>query len=424
MNPNSLPSLAESILDSLSVNLALLDAEGTIIYTNSSWDDFGQENNLPSTYKCIGVNYVELCKSVDDPFAQLAADGIQDIVDGQTEEYELEYPCHTEDEQQWFILKAERCQFGDQNLVLVSHYDITGRRLSEIQTRRFSRVVEEIPLGLLVLKFDGNSESFTIQEFNPFGQALMGKSAEDLIGKKLIDVFPGIKEGKLYDGLLDVVQNQRVLEIEGYQALDPETEDKFWDIKVFSLTENTLGLSFENVTEDVEAREKLEYIATHDELTGLLDRSYLLDRFSEEFTRAERYDRDLSIILLDLDDFKKVNDDYGHLAGDEVLSRVGEMLSDTVRESDIIGRYGGEEFCLVLPETTVEEAIEFAERIRKTIEKLEFETDRDEPFAVTASVGVTERQSTDEEIRQMIGRADRALYQAKDRGKNQVIKET
>jgi len=415
-----LPSLAESVLDSLSVNLALLNQDGVIIYTNSHWKQFGEQHGQTNTKSDEGENYLKACTSADDPFAEKMAEGIRKIIDGSRSSFELEYPCHSDDDHQWFIMRAESCEFGDQMLILVSHYDITRRKLSEIQTKRFTRVVEEIPLGLMVLEYSDENEEFSIQEFNPFAQALTGLQREEVIGELLSDVFPDIRNTKLFPGFLKVYKNEDVFEISAYESTEPEFEEMFWDIKAFPLSQELIGISFEDVTDEVESREKLEYVATHDEMTGLLERSHFLERFSEEFTRARRYERILSMILLDLDDFKKINDTYGHLVGDKVLKTIGRELSDRARDSDLIGRYGGEEFCLVLPETTLKDARELAERIRKTIEELEFSSDDDETFHVTTSIGLTELNEQDDDIRDMIGRADQALYKAKDLGKNLV----
>lgn len=160
--------------------------------------------------------------------------------------------------------------------------------------------------------------------------------------------------------------------------------------------------------------------ARTDELTGLANRRRIMENLSQEIDRAERYDHDLSLILLDLDHFKLINDDHGHVVGDQVLRQVGTLLSEEIRTSDAVGRYGGEEFIIVTPEVGAEEAAELAERIRSSLSQIEFEgTEEDEIFKVTCSAGVA---SYHESLspKTLISRADQAMYYAKEQGRNQV----
>ncbi len=160
--------------------------------------------------------------------------------------------------------------------------------------------------------------------------------------------------------------------------------------------------------------------ARTDELTGLANRRSIMETLSEEIDRADRYDHDLSLILLDLDHFKLINDDHGHVVGDQVLQQVGQLLSTEIRSSDFAGRYGGEEFIIVTPEVETEEAAELAERIRTSLEQIEFEgNEENENFKVTCSAGVA---SYDESLspKALITRADQAMYYAKGEGRNQV----
>ncbi|MFB6240252.1 MAG: GGDEF domain-containing protein, partial [Gemmatimonadota bacterium] len=165
--------------------------------------------------------------------------------------------------------------------------------------------------------------------------------------------------------------------------------------------------------------EEMKERARTDELTGLANRRELMDRLEEEIDRARRYGDPLSVAILDLDRFKEINDTLGHQAGDDVLSRLGELLAEETRAPDVAGRYGGEEFAVVLPETGREEARRLAERVREAVEELDFEADG-EPFGVTCSVGLAELEE-DEEMDDLVKRADDALYRAKEEGRNRVV---
>ncbi|MCK7614533.1 sensor domain-containing diguanylate cyclase [Roseibium sediminicola] len=172
-----------------------------------------------------------------------------------------------------------------------------------------------------------------------------------------------------------------------------------------------------------EANKKLEKLASEDPLTGLYNRRLFDIRLSEEFDRATRYRHDLAAAMLDLDHFKKINDRFGHAAGDEVLSKVGSFLKASARASDVVARVGGEEFCLLLPEGSKSGAMAFLERIRAEIEALQFSTANGQ-FTVTCSIGLACLDSTTETEQTLIERADVALYQAKKTGRNRIVQST
>jgi two-component system cell cycle response regulator len=166
---------------------------------------------------------------------------------------------------------------------------------------------------------------------------------------------------------------------------------------------------------------RLEELATTDALTRLINRRALLERLSVEVDRARRFRSQLSLLMVDLDHFKSVNDEHGHLGGDEVLRQVGTLLAGAVRTIDVVARYGGEEFVVVLPETAPEGAVTFAERLRKSVEEQVFQLVNDRRFQLTCSIGVatfpSPRVASPEDL---FATADEALYRAKSGGRNQV----
>lgn len=169
---------------------------------------------------------------------------------------------------------------------------------------------------------------------------------------------------------------------------------------------------------EVELERKLKERANVDALTKLSSRAHFIEQATSEFTRARRYGRPLSMIFFDIDHFKKVNDQHGHHVGDLLLERVGQVCLETVRTADICGRLGGEEFAVLTPETTLEDASKLAERLRMSIS--EIRALGDVPITVTASFGVTEILADDEGLNAGYKRADRALYRSKNQGRNQV----
>lgn len=173
-----------------------------------------------------------------------------------------------------------------------------------------------------------------------------------------------------------------------------------------------------------EAQQKLMALATIDDLTQLYNRRYFFLRFQQELERAKRYRRPLSCLILDLDHFKQVNDTYGHLAGDQVLQDIARILKTQCRQSDLAGRYGGEEMIILLPETEANGALAIAERIRELIQDHETVDGKGQPIRVTVSIGVaylagTEVSAVDSPDR-IVQYADDALLAAKKEGRNRI----
>ena len=167
--------------------------------------------------------------------------------------------------------------------------------------------------------------------------------------------------------------------------------------------------------------EEIYRLTTMDGLTGAYNKRYFLESLSRELNRAQRYDRALSLAMFDLDHFKRVNDQFGHLAGDHVLKEVSGVVQAHVRRDDVFARYGGEEFALILPEVDKRGAVQVCEKLRARIEAHHFEyAGRSMP--VTVSLGIRSLQTGEREIdvSHFIGEADAKLYEAKSAGRNRV----
>lgn len=170
---------------------------------------------------------------------------------------------------------------------------------------------------------------------------------------------------------------------------------------------------------DITDKKQLEVLSATDRLTQVYNRSKLDHEFAHELKRAERYGQPLSIIMLDIDHFKSVNDEHGHLVGDSVLKEMASLLKKNVRNIDILGRWGGEEFLVICPETTLEGAMTLAENLREKIAEYDFETVGNK----TVSMGVAHFRN-DESGDELVKRADDALYKAKEGGRNRVERST
>lgn len=163
----------------------------------------------------------------------------------------------------------------------------------------------------------------------------------------------------------------------------------------------------------------LEKLAITDGLTRLYNLRHFYKQLELEIDRCNRYGHSLALLLLDIDHFKKCNDSYGHLEGDKVLVRLGQTIKLCLRTMDSAYRYGGEEFTIILPETTGKEANNVAERISASVESERFSTEAGEDFSITISIGVTE-YFKEEQLSTFIHRADQAMYKSKAKGRNRI----
>jgi two-component system cell cycle response regulator len=180
-----------------------------------------------------------------------------------------------------------------------------------------------------------------------------------------------------------------------------------------------LADTFNVMTRKLQAHDAaLQELALHDGLTCLENRRMFDTRFNEEMLRAKRYRHPLSLLMLDIDHFKVVNDNYGHQAGDTVLRKLAETIKDIVRPADHVFRYGGEEFSVLAPETDTEGALALAERIRETVAATIFHVAADTVIHITISIGVTTGDEPTVTTEELIAQADKALYQAKASGRN------
>src|SRR5687768_17613069 len=169
-----------------------------------------------------------------------------------------------------------------------------------------------------------------------------------------------------------------------------------------------------------ETNKRLELLSITDGLTKLHNHRYFQDEVARAFEESQRYQRPLSLAMIDIDFFKKINDTYGHAVGDEVLKRSAALYRESVRSTDLVARYGGEEFAVMMPETELTDGITFAEKIRTLVESTPMETQAG-PVNVTVSIGLASvPQSRIHSAKELIIAADKALYRAKRNGRNQV----
>ncbi|MDH4035193.1 MAG: GGDEF domain-containing protein [candidate division Zixibacteria bacterium] len=184
----------------------------------------------------------------------------------------------------------------------------------------------------------------------------------------------------------------------------------------------TLRSHLHDLIDNAESFERIEGLSYTDNLTGLANQRYFLKRLDEEISRAERYGRHLAFILFDLDELKATNDTYGHLAGDDILRQLGEILRNSIRSIDVVARYGGDEFCVIMPEADQETCRRFMRRLQATIAGTDFQIEHiDEPIKCTVSLGGSIFPDHGKDSRGLIHAADMALLRAKESGRNRSL---
>lgn len=255
---------------------------------------------------------------------------------------------------------------------------------------------------------------------------LFDYSTEEILGRQTSMLTPSKEKFEEYRKYFiqtqeGIVQSEELL----YKKKDGTL---FWTklegIRIYGDDNDILILwSFGDIDKEVKYREKLKELATVDPMTGLYNRRYFMDVSSNILSLAKRDGSELSIIMLDIDKFKNINDTYGHHIGDLVIIALSDILKQNIRTSDIICRFGGEEFIILVPETGIDDAYNIAEKIRKLIQTYELKIQDNTILKFTASFGIGSIDTIyDTNIENSIKKADKALYRAKHSGRNTVVK--
>jgi diguanylate cyclase (GGDEF)-like protein/PAS domain S-box-containing protein len=306
--------------------------------------------------------------------------------------------------------------------------DRRERKKAEQTLRQISRAVEHSPVSIVITDVNGK-----IEYVNPKFTELTGYTFEEARGNTTSMLKSGKTPPEIYEDLWQTIQSGG--EWKGDLLNRKKNGDLYWEkISISSVTDAKGNIThFVSVNEDItdrrEAEEKirslnaeLEKIAITDYLTSIYNRRYFMERGVQEFKRAKRSKHPLSLLMLDIDKFKNINDTYGHETGDFALKQVVAALKKNLREIDILGRMGGDEFTVMLPNTSLENAAKLAERVRKDMENTVFQTtDESLTISITISAGVSDFTDQTTNIDEMLRNADTALYQAKHSGRNCVI---
>ncbi|HXE97786.1 MAG TPA: diguanylate cyclase [Dongiaceae bacterium] len=308
--------------------------------------------------------------------------------------------------------------------------DITGHKLVEKELqeseKRYRSLFENMMEGFAYCKMlfddDGLPVDFVYLDVNSAFVSSIG--ADNVVGKKATEVFPGIREA--HPELFEVYGRVSLTGKAEKFILEFKPAGTWLSISVYSTEREYFVAVFDNITERkrtekdlIESENRYRALSITDSLTKLFNSRHFFNQLRYEIERTERYGHPLSLILLDIDDFKKYNDTYGHLEGDKVLTVLADAIRENLRHIDSAYRYGGEEFTILLPETECRDALIVAERIRKSFENSILHPLKESEVHKTISVGVGQYASNEKES-SFLERVDMGMYRAKNQGKNQV----
>lgn len=289
----------------------------------------------------------------------------------------------------------------------------------------FQALVENTNDVIMVLDATPLSEGGPrIVYVNPAFEKLMGYTADEVIGQnpKILQ-GPGTDDKTRYK-IRKAMRDETSIRTQ-ILNYDKSGNELWLDINMVPLFDEDDQLTYyaaieRDLTEHKKLQAQLESMATIDSLTGLANRQAFLQRAKNEFNRARRYSHPLTVVMIDIDHFKIINDQYGHATGDEVLRQAAITCQSSLRGSDFMGRVGGEEFVLLLPDTPHTNACHVAERMRTHLSQTPIELENGTCITITASFGVAFMSEADNDFDAVLERADEAMYHAKHEGRNQV----
>jgi len=320
---------------------------------------------------------------------------------------------------------------------LISPENKTPSALSEqALTQINNQIANQLNTGILVLDAEYN-----IVLWNRFLQVHTDKVANNIIGQSIFIAFPEVPERWLSRKLGSVLQlntpsfcswqqRHHLFELPHTRPITTDSEFMaqnctFLPIETDGIVKN-ICILIEDVTDVCHYQTQLQKtldelakISRIDGLTQIYNRRHWQESLEQEYAKAQRHDKKLSLIMLDLDYFKLLNDNYGHQCGDMVLIEVSALISSLLRVEDVFGRYGGEEFAIILPETELSGAMDLAQRICNSIATKDL-TYKDHNIKVTVSLGVAQLSAGESNYEALITQSDSALYQAKGQGRNQA----
>ncbi|MFC7421021.1 diguanylate cyclase [Iodobacter arcticus] len=282
---------------------------------------------------------------------------------------------------------------------------------------RFRQMIETSPVAIVLARMP----DYFITYINHQAAELFDQTQAGALSQRAFELYKS--KPMFMEQVQKIQQGQCQHNIE--VMLQRKDGQPFWGNLSMSMHETnqitTLMIGISDITSKKQLEADLQHKATIDSLSGLFNRAYFTERANHEIARAKRNQQPLIVIMLDIDHFKRINDNWGHDIGDKAIQSLAELCRTTLRDIDIIGRIGGEEFAILLPETDLEKGYPVAERLRQRIEAQRISLANEQTLQFTASIGLSILCADDDKLDRILKRADLALYQAKNEGRNQTV---
>lgn len=420
-----LSQFRESVIDNACVWINVLDTSGQI----TIWNKAAEQISGYSREEVIGNHEIWEWLYPDPDYRIEITDNVTDILDRGMELEGFESQIRTKEGETKIISWNSRRFFDEDNNIIGSiaiGQDITAHKQAEHALVESERQLATLMANLPGMAYRCLNDKFWTMKFVSNGcRQLTGYSPEALVDNRDISYASIVHEEdrtRLRAEIQFALNSNRAFSAE-YRIRQRDGKDIWvWEHGCEVLVDGNEYL--EGIIVDISQRKAMELelkrLVAQDALTGLYTRREFERQFSDEIERAGRYDRPLSLLLIDVDHFKSVNDRFGHLVGDEVLRQLGQLLQSCIRNIDYAGRYGGEELVIILPELDEAKAVEMGERLRKVVEETKIDVDMADDVLVTISVGVASFPTHGFTPEHLFKVADQAMYRAKKEGRNKV----
>jgi diguanylate cyclase (GGDEF)-like protein/PAS domain S-box-containing protein len=437
-----------AILNSVGSEIAVLDQQGVILAVNQPWLRFAAENaceaGKPVAHIDVGTNYLAVCQTAADlsaDGAQSALEGIQRVLQGSSHTFRLEYACHSPTQQRWFTMDVLSGEIGSNGGVVIVHTDITDSKAAELALKQSGQrlrrseaqmaAAQQISgtgswlYNLKTNKIWGSAEGLRIFGYPAVARAFPIEEIEaciserDRVHQALLDL---IGEGRAYDleYTINPADGSQARIVHSIAKLETDEQGKPVEIVGF----------VQDITQRKQLEDQVRQMAFHDPLTDLPNRRLLVDRLTQAMATGKRSGRFGALIYLDLDNFKPLNDEHGHGAGDLLLKDVALRLKRCVRADDTVSRIGGDEFVVLLnglsndQVESSEQASKLAEKIRVALAQPYLLPSQNKIDGIehhcTASIGVVLFSKEHKDIENILKWADVTMYRSKVEGRNRV----
>lgn len=422
----ALSQFREGVIDHTSLWINVLDAEGRVLL----WNEAAETISGYSAGEAIGSDRVWQWLYPDDQYREQIKTSLRRILSEQDSVEELETTVRTRERGERLISWYARTFDGPDGIkagVVVTGLDITvsrqARKRLQARERELATIMDNLPGMAYRCLYD---ERWTLLFVSSGSEELTGYRPDELIRNRLINWTDIILPEDL--DAVSAAVDEAIASAEAY-SLEYRIRRKDGGIACVwergRVIEEQGELILEGLMLDISERKNLEArlseLATRDSLTGQYNRRETERILEEELVRAERYQRALAVLWIDLDHFKRINDSFGHSAGDQALRTVSHRLAESIRSIDTLGRFGGEEFIVILPEMDEHKAVEAAERLRQRVGEEVFHLAGDRQLQLTVSIGVATYPRHGHSVAELCEVADRAMYQAKGAGRNRVV---